>query len=199
MTQSRSGAETRAIKLLGDGLGPEVVASAVGLSVSRISQLVSDGEISKEILDKRYSNLSKHNERDAKYDEVEDDLLERFAAVTPMMMRPMEILKGLKEINQMKRRGSSAPAHLVNQQTVLQLHIPVSVINHFTGEGNGVKVNTMNQVVQAGGQELVTIQSGGMAGLLIESRKVTEGEIIDVQSNPRESLSSPSSSESRTS
>lgn len=177
MTQSRSGAESRAIKLLGDGLSAEVVASAVGLSVGRISQLVSDGEISKEILDKRYTNLSRHNERDAKYDSVEDDLLDRFAAVTPMMMRPMEILKGLREINQMKRRGSSAPTHLISQQTVLQLHIPVSVINHFTGEGGGVKVNSLNQVVQAGGQELVTIQSGGMAGLLAASAHRAAGEV----------------------
>ena len=195
MSQNRSSSEIRAIKLLGDGLGPEQVAAAVGLSVSRISQLVSDGEISKEILDKRYSNLSKHNERDQKYDDVEDDLLERFAAVTPMMMRPMELLKGLKEINGMKRRGSSAPAHLVNQQTVLNLHIPVSVINHFTGAGSGVKVNPMNQVVQAGGQELVTIQSGGMAGLLA-SQKVKDGEITDVQINSSQPILAPARSNS---
>lgn len=195
MSQNRSSSEARAIKLLGDGLGPEQVAAAVGLSVGRISQLVSDGEISKEILDKRYSNLSKHNERDAKYDEVEDDLLQRFAAVTPMMMRPLEILKGLKEINSMKRRGSSAPTHLVNQQTVLNLHIPISVVNRFTGEGNGIKVNPMNQVVQAGGQELVTIQSGNMQGLLT-AQKVKDGEFTDVQINPSKPLPAPAGANS---
>jgi len=53
----------------------------------------------------------------------------------------------------------------------------------------------MKQVVQAGGQELVTIQSGGMAGLLA-SQKVKDGEITDVQINSSQPILAPARSNS---
>lgn len=155
--------EDRALTLLGQGIPPEVVASAVGVSPSRISQLVSDPEFSARVAELRFTALSKHNERDNKYDKMEDDLLTKLEDCLPYMVRPMEVLKAISIINAAKRRGSSAPEHILGKQEVISLVMPVQIIQNFS-------LNQSNQVVKAGNQELITVQSGNMKKLL-EGRK----------------------------
>lgn len=151
--------ESRALALLGQGLGPEMVASAIGVSISRISQLLSETDFAAAVADLRFKNLSKHNERDNRYDLLEDQLIDKMNDLMPFMVRPMEVARVLQIINAAKRRGSSAPESITNQQTVVNLIMPTQVYQKFT-------VNTMNQVVQAGQQQLITVQSGQMANLL---------------------------------
>lgn len=159
MTSTTTATESRALSLLGQGLGPEVVAAAIGVSVSRISQLLSDPQFSSQVADLRYKNLSKHNARDNEYDTMEDTLLAKLKDLLPFMMRPMEVLKAIQVINQAKRRGSSAPEAITSQQTVVQLVMPTQILQSFT-------TNINNQVVKAGDQELVTVQSANMTKLL---------------------------------
>ena len=54
MSTTTTSTETRALSLLGQGLGPEVVAAAVGVSTSRISQLLGDPEFSAKVLQRAY-------------------------------------------------------------------------------------------------------------------------------------------------
>jgi hypothetical protein len=159
MSSTTSSTDTRALALLGQGLGPEVVAAAVGVSTSRISQLLSDPEFSSKVAEARYENLAKHNSRDNAYDKMEDDLLEKLKDLMPFMMRPMEVLKAIQVINAAKRRGSSAPESITSQQTVVQLLMPTQILQSFT-------TNINNQVVKAGSQDLVTIQSANMTKML---------------------------------
>jgi hypothetical protein len=155
--------ETHALTLLSQGLGPEVVAAAVGVSVSRISQLLSDPEFAAKVAEGRYENLAKHNRRDNAYDALEDTLIEKLKDCLPFMMRPMEILKSIQVINAAKRRGSSAPESITSQQTVVQLVMPTQILQSFT-------TNINNQVIKAGAQDLVTVQSASMARLLDQSK-----------------------------
>jgi hypothetical protein len=165
MSQPPSSTESRALSLLGQGLSPEVVAAAVGVTASRISQLISDPEFASKVADLRFKNLSKHNERDNAYDSLEDQLLEKLKDCLPFMMRPMEILKSIQVINAAKRRGSSAPEAITNQQTVVQLVMPTQILQHFT-------TNINNQVVRAGEQDLITVQSGNMRSLMEAAKGV---------------------------
>lgn len=183
MSTTTTSTESRALSLLGQGLGPEVVAAAVGVSTSRISQLLSDPQFSSQVAEARYENLAKHNTRDASYDRMEDTLLEKLQDLLPFMMRPMEVLKAIQVINAAKRRGASAPEAITNQQTVVQLLMPTQIIQSFT-------TNINNQVVKAGAQDLVTIQSSNMTKML-DSMKGAN----DVSpSNSQPSLSHESSS-----
>lgn len=150
--------ESRALTLLGSGLGPEAVATAVGISVSRISQLLSDPEFAAEVSELRFKNLQKHNIRDESYDDIEDKLIKQLSDVLPLMMRPMEILKAIQVINGAKRRGQSAPESITNTQTVVNIVLPTSMIRQF-------EVNANNQVIKAGAQELLTMQSHMMEGM----------------------------------
>jgi hypothetical protein len=169
MTNAISSTEDRALQLLGQGIGPEMVASALGVTVSRISQLVSDPEFAARIAELRFKNLSKHNERDNRYDTLEEKLLEKLEDLLPLMMRPMEIVKTIATINGAKRRGSSVPEHITNQQTVIPLVLPIQIIQQF----QNFQVNQVGQVIKAGNQDLTTVQSGSMNKLL-ESRKSKE-------------------------
>lgn len=150
--------ESRALSLLGQGLGAEIVASAIGVSTSRISQLLSDPEFSSKVADLRYKSLAAHNETDSRYDDMERELQDRLKDLIPFMMKPFEVLKAIQIINAAKRRGASAPDSLTSTQNIVQLIMPTAIFNQFT-------TNINNQVVQAGEQNLVTVQSSKMLEL----------------------------------
>lgn len=151
MSQSLTSAESRALKLLGDGFPTSIVAGATGLSESRVSQLVSDPDFSRDLSELKFKNLSKHNERDAEADDLENMLLEKLKNTAPLLHRPMEIAKIYSMVNNAKRRGTSAPSHIVNQQPAVALVMPTIIVQNFTKSAN-------NQIVEAGEQSLVTIQ-----------------------------------------
>jgi hypothetical protein len=153
MSNSLTTTQARALNLLGHGIGPEAVASALGVTTSAISQLLSDEQFSAQVAELRFQNLNKHNERDNKYDSIEDELVEKMKDLIPLMMRPLEVLKAIQVINAAKRRGASAPDSITNQQTIVQINLPSITVTKFT-------TNIQNQVIQTGQQELLTIQSG---------------------------------------
>lgn len=158
-------AESRALHLLGQGIIPEQAAAASGLSPSRISQLLSQEQFAARVAELRFEALSKHNDRDAAYDELEDKLIERMKDCLPLMMRPQEILRAIQVINSAKRRGSSAPQSITEQHTVINLIMPQQILTKFS-------INNNNQVVQAGDQPLVTIQSSTLLNKVKETKHV---------------------------
>lgn len=171
-------AESRALSLLGQGLIPEQVAGACGLSPSRISQLLSDEEFAASVAEARFKNLSKHNERDNAYDSLEDELLEKMRDCIPLMVRPGEILKAIQVINAAKRRGQLSNSGEQHHQ-VINLILPTQILTQF-------QLNAANQVVSlqdsSGGKEqpLVTIQSGT---LLAKAKSLEEKRNVLTSSN----------------
>lgn len=179
-------AEERALSLLGQGVIPEQAAAASGLSASRISQLLSQEDFASRVAELRFESLSKHNERDAAYDSLEDELIEKMRDCLPLMVRPQEILRAISVINAAKRRGASAPESITNQSTVINLVLPNQILTKFT-------LNQTNQVVQAGDQPLVTIQSGTLLNQMKEkaSQPAQLEEIRDVLTKPAKVFSNP--------
>lgn len=151
--------EERALSLLGSGVTPVQVAAAIGVSESRISQLLSEDSFAARVAELRYENLAKHNARDSSYDALEDALIEKMQDVLPLMHRPMEILKALSVINAAKRRGQSTPESIIEKQQIIQLTMPIQIINKF-------QANIHGQVTSVGAQDLLTIQSGALDNLV---------------------------------
>jgi hypothetical protein len=154
----------RALALLGAGIAPAAAAASLGVSESRISQLLSDDTFAAKVAELRFQNLQKHNARDASYDTLEDELLEKMRDCIPLMHRPMEILKAISIINAAKRRGQSAPDSILEKQTIINLQIPVQIINKFT-------TNLEGQVTSIGDQSLLTIQSGSLSTLATKRKE----------------------------
>lgn len=165
-----TGTKGRAIELLGSGIQSSVVAQTLGVSESYISQLLADEEFLKAVVEKRYTHLQRHNSRDDAYDSIEDTLLERLRQTLPMLFDPMKILKAISVINAAKRRGSSTPESIVGQAVIVNLTMPVAVVNRYS-----VTKDVNNQIVEAGEQKLVTIQSG----VLLERIKGKNGGTSD--------------------
>jgi len=164
MSQDRSAADDKALALLGQGFSNDVVSSASGLSLSRISQLLSEEEFANEVSELRFKNLVKHTEQDEKIDAIESKLVEMLEDALPFVEhKPLAIAKLYSQVNAAKRRGASAPAHIEKPAESVTLNMPIKVVNKFI-------MNVHNQVIQAGQQELITVQSSGMDEMLKHAR-----------------------------
>lgn len=147
--------EDRALALLGNGVSAEATATALGVSPSRISQLLSDDTFKERVTALRYENLQRHNQRDSAYDSLEDKLIDKLEKSLPMMYKPHEILKAISVVNGAKRRGQSAPEQITNQQNIVNLVLPAIITQRF-------ETNINNQVIKAGDQELLTMNSSAL-------------------------------------
>jgi len=160
--------EDRALALLGSGVSAEAVANALGVTPSRVSQLLANKEFADQVATLRYENLQQHNSRDLAYDSLEDTLLTKLEKAIPMMFKPLDITKALQAVNGAKRRGQTAPSDgSVNQQTIVQLLLPTQITQKFT-------TNVNNQVIKAGDQELLTMQSGNLLSLAEKNEAIPQ-------------------------
>ena len=150
-----SSIEDKAISLLGSGISAESVAAALGVSPSRISQLLADPAKAAIVANLRYENLQSHNKRDSAYDSLEDKLLDKLNNSISLLVRPDQILKAISIINGAKRRGQSAPDTATTTNNIVNLTLPASIAAKFITNGS-------NQVIRAGDQDLVTMQSGNL-------------------------------------
>jgi predicted transcriptional regulator len=174
--------QERALSLLGKGVSPEQTALALGVTPSAISQLLSEEEFAEEVAKLRFTNLAKHSERDEKADLLEDALLERVKDLLPFISRPLEAVRAYQIINSAKRRGQSTPESITAQNEVVQLVMPVQIINQYT-------VNSHNQVIKAGEKDLITMQSGGMQKFLAKNKGPQDVKSLP---SPAESIGSSS-------
>lgn len=160
---ARSPTDSRILQLLGAGAPNSVVASAVGVTESYISQLISKEDFRSELQELKFNALQSHNARDAKYDSLEDKLVKQFEDNLVLIQNPMQALKALQVVNGLKRRGTSAPEAVTEQQNIVTLLIPQKIVQQFT-------TNINNQVVTIGDQTLQTMQSSALLNTL-ENKK----------------------------
>ncbi len=137
-------------QMLAAGQTKSQAARTLGITPSAVSQLTST--------EAQEAQLKRSSELDAQYDRIEDKLLKQLERSIGLVVRPAEIARTLQIINSAKRRGVSASLESA-PATVVQLNLPTTIQNKFT-------LNSSNQVVTAGTQDLVTIQSNNVKNLL---------------------------------
>jgi len=143
--------ESRAIRLLAAGLSAARVAESLGVDASRISQLLAEDEFKSKLADEKFSLLNRHNEADEKLNALEDKVRDRLEQTVDMIFDPMKLTRIFQVVNAAKRRGMETSGDSLSNSTVVNLMIPQRVVNNFV-------VNSNNQVIQAGGEDLITIQ-----------------------------------------
>lgn len=168
-----SSIEERALSLLGSGVPGDSVASALGVTPARISQLLAIESFSSKVAALRYANLQKNNVRDEKYNSLEDQLLAKLERSLPLLIKPESILKAVTVVNGAKRRGHSTPEQVTNQQNIVNLVLPSVIANKFL-------VNINNQVTQAGDQELLTMASGNLLKQVEEATATRSKQASDI-------------------
>lgn len=177
-----SSTENRVLELLSTGIEQVAVASALGLSESRLSQIIADPIFSAALAEAKYKQLAKHNETDNLYDKIERKLADKLEKTVDMMFKPTEIARTLTMVNGLKRRGASNPDSIVRAKPVVRLNIPIAVVNKFA-------MNAAGQVITAeadgNAQDLVTMQSGNLKGLLSEHAKLMGSELGSASTSNR--------------
>lgn len=143
------------INLLTKGVSQIEAAKALGITPGAVTQLMEHPEVSAALETYRMAQIAQSSQIDAKYDTIELKLLEQLERVTPLLMRPGEIAQVLTRVNSAKRRGVAHTA-AAGPAKVLSLNIPVALQARFV-------LNGTNQVVEAGNQTLVTMQSSNIA------------------------------------
>ena len=165
------GIKGKILTMLGNGLSNDIVATAVGVSASYVSQLLSEEAFAMQVTELRFNNLQKHTERDNSYDSIEDQLLDKMRDLLPMMYRPMEVLRAIQVINAAKRRGASAPEQVTINNTVINLNLPKHQMQRFIQ-------NSQGQVVQAGEQTLLTMNSNALLNRVAQKTVAQQPESI---------------------
>lgn len=144
--------EKKALDLLGANWGPELVAQTLGVSVSRVSQFLADPVFAAAVQEKRFQALQKHTDHDNRLDRMEHKIAENLERSISFMMKPADQMRALETLNRLKRRGTVDSGTNEATSNVVTLLMPTFVTQKFT-------TNINNQVIQAGGQILETIQS----------------------------------------
>lgn len=159
-------------ELLGNGLSNEVVATAVGVTPSYISQLMADEQFSTDVITQRTQTLTAATTRDRHWDNVEDKLLASLSDLvdTGMFYKPNDILRALVAVNNAKRRGVSVQENITTTaQTVVTLNMPTVVVNAFRQNANGEVVELIN--TQGVPQTLVTMPAAALMQQLTEKHQ----------------------------
>lgn len=162
-TAITSSLEDRAIALLASGINATRAAEALGVSVSRISQLMEETNFKEQLAEAKFAHLNRHNEADKKLDDLEATLVNKLAdSVQLIAFDPMKLARVFQVVNSAKRRGTAALGDLPEHASIVNLNMPTKILN------NTFVTNINNQVIQAGGEDLVTLQPHRMEELVNE-------------------------------
>lgn len=181
----------RALTLLGQGHPQSVVASALGVSESYISQLLSDEQFSAQVQELRVASLSAATDLDNKYNNIENELLGKLENVAKLFVSPREILNALTKINAMKRRGASVAPEAIPKERIVVLELPQKVNYNFVTNINQQVVEIQSDGESA--QSLITIPINELGRIANEKHGHTRA----ISTSRREASSESEKSDSR--
>lgn len=145
--------QQRALALLGQNVSSTMVAGALGVSESLISQYLAEPRFAEEVTRLKLAGLQKQTSVDNKYLEAEDKLLDKLHKVIPLITKPMDILRGLQVVNASKRRGMADGPVGTSVTNIVQINLPASIAARFISNGQ-------NQIVEIqdeqGARSLIT-------------------------------------------
>lgn len=170
-----TGNARKALDLLGSGVQPVQVAAAIGVSEGYISQLLSDEQFQLAVAQKRYDSLLAASARDASYDTIEDELLQKLKTSLAFMTKTGEILAAIKVINGAKRRGATSTVGASSQSQVVQLVLPAGVRARFAQDAQGQVVEVQTST---GSHSLLTATSSGVKQLLAAQKSQLASQLV---------------------
>lgn len=164
--------EEKALELLGANVPNHIVAATLGVTESRVSQMLSQEDFAAKVAERRYNAVAKYNSMDDKYNNLEDKLLDKLEKVIPLMVRPRDILEGLSKMNAAKRRGMTSPDQAATTAQVINLTVPVTLVNKFKSDARGQIVevtdgSSSQTLVTATMQDIESLAHGASERLLM--------------------------------
>lgn len=165
----------RGLKLLGSGLGPTDVATALGCDPSFISQWLMDDAFRAQVLAMRMESLQQQTIRDRKIDSLEDELLEKLADNIKWFTKPRDMLTAFHIINAAKRRGAQTAGEISLTQNVVRISLPPVARDFYFP-----KMNASGEVVQVGDQVTTTATLQSLVSSRLKERKLAATDAQEV-------------------
>ena len=151
-----SSARENILKFLSLGLPQEAVAAKLNISPGLVSQIANEAEIKQKVTEAQLKFLDAATERDQKYNELEDALLEKAKKSLPSIFKPQDILRALMAINKAERRGATSQqmAEILNkkEQAIVEIDLPERVRTKI------IKSRTQ-EIVEVNGRKLISKDS----------------------------------------
>lgn len=131
------------VRLLGDGHSQVAAAGALGISESRVSQLLEDPELRAEIAALRAMKLGRESRIEDKKASLEEKILDKLEKAIPLMAlaRPLELARVLQIV-----AGARKPLGV--ERDVGQAGVQVSVLLPAGILGSKFKLSQMNEVIE---------------------------------------------------
>lgn len=151
-----SSARENILKFLSLGLPQEAVAAKLNISPGLVSQIANEAEIKQKVTEAQLKFLDAATERDQKYNELEDALLEKAKKSLPSIFKPQDILRALTAINKAERRGATSQqmAEILNkkEQAIVEIDLPERIRTKI------IKSRTQ-EIVEVNGRKLISKDS----------------------------------------
>src|SRR5690606_9307504 len=151
--------QLRILQLLGNNIPQAQVAQAVGVDESYISQLMAKDEFREYVTRIKFEKLQERNEIDSNYDDMEREIQKKMRQILPMIQKPRDVLDFATKINAMKRRGNLGDTTASTTQTVVELTLPVAILNKIIVDPQ------TNRVIEASGSPMLTAPSSTLVNL----------------------------------
>lgn len=154
----------RVVELLGAGVTPVQVASAVGCSESYVSQLLAVPEIEAMVRKLRSERAAEYIEHDDSVQAAEKAALGLVRRnVDNGFLKPMEALKHFQVLNAARRKSDSTGGTAVPTNTIVNFTLPENAAVQF-------KMTTDRQVIEVDGRSMATLPAAQVAKMLREKK-----------------------------
>lgn len=153
-----SDTRAKALEYLSIGISPTQAAKALGVTDAVLSKLMDEPEFVQELADRKFARTHKATTQDDALDSLESQITKQLAQSVGTIYDPMKLGRLLQQVSAVKRRGGPVTNGDNTPTKVIELHMPVAIMSRFV-------LNEHNQVIAAGGQDLVTIQSSQVSNL----------------------------------
>lgn len=175
----------RGLQLLGSGLGPTDVATALGCDPSFVSQWLMDESFRAQVLALRIESLQSQTKRDSRINGIEDALIEKLQESVQWLTKPRDILMAFQILNNAKRRGAATSGQINLTQNVVTINLPPKAREFYFP-----KTNAQGEVVQVGDRVTVTKSLSALMQERMQKRIESAQDAEVINANPSEGSSS---------
>ena len=156
--------EDRIVELLGAGAPQHVVAEAVGVDPSYISQLMQREEVAARVAELRLKKASEHVAHDSNITDLEKTALEKMAHLLPLQTDLMKVTRVFQVLNAAKKASDAALAQ--------QASTPGTIVTlNFSAEAQvELKMTSNKEIVEINGRSMVPMPSHMVAQKLRDKK-----------------------------
>lgn len=151
----------RIISLLGHGISPTVVASAVGVDPSYVSQLLELPEVQEAVSLARSQSIEENLSIDSTIKQVEKAAVERLKNQLIFARTPLETARIFQILNSARRHAEETSHNgRVSESGAITITLPATAVSQL-----GIRLNSSSQIIEVDGKTMAPMPSKSLSSL----------------------------------